>query len=264
MQRTLLMVVQEYLDSTSGFYVNSIHETDEALQVAKIAERVYYRMVQQYPDLLFTMKDTNLDAVSDSARPNYLLIPKDVQDIQQSKIYYNVAEGSTSTLKYKELIYMPPVEFADYTGKRDDSSANAIVVEGFDSNKMVVIDNQWPTYFTSFDNTYVVFDSYHKDYDSTLQASKTRIVATEQAIFLQEDDFIIPIPETLSETYLDMFLDEAMNLIYQQPNAMLSQRARAARIRLQQDNRKLGQSRGKKSYGRAGITYRKPKGHQYD
>ena len=32
MQRTLLQVVQEYLDATSGFYVDSIYDTDEKIE----------------------------------------------------------------------------------------------------------------------------------------------------------------------------------------------------------------------------------------
>ena len=85
MRRTLLQVVQEYLDSTSGFYVDSIFDTDESQQVAKIAERVYYRMVQEYPNLLFTMKERTLGAVSDPTRPNYMLLPTNVQRVQESK-----------------------------------------------------------------------------------------------------------------------------------------------------------------------------------
>ena len=54
MKRTLLQVTQEYLDATSGFYVDSIFDTDESQQVAKIAERVYYQMVQEYDNVLFT------------------------------------------------------------------------------------------------------------------------------------------------------------------------------------------------------------------
>ena len=92
MKRTLLMVVQAYLDRTSGFYVNSIFESDEAQQVAKIAEDTYYQMIQEYPDLLFTMKRTVLDAFSDVSRPNFLLIPSAVQRIQESEIYYNTSK----------------------------------------------------------------------------------------------------------------------------------------------------------------------------
>ena len=261
MQRTLLQVTQEYLDATSGFYVDSIYDTDESQQVAKLAERVYYKMVQEFPNLLFTMKEMTLDALSDTTRPNYMLLPQDIQKVQESKVYYNVSK--TGGTQYKSIQYLAPLAFIERTNKSEGD--NTLLVEGFDENKMVISTNQFPSYFTSFDNKYVVFDSYHSDYDTTLQSSKSKIVASGEEVFYQEDDFIIPIPSHLSEAYLDMFLNEALTLIYQQPIGMIASRARSARIKLQQDNRTLGQSRGKKSYGRSGISGSYvPRGHGYE
>jgi len=259
MQRTLLQVVQEYLDATSGFYVDSIFDTDESQQVAKIAERVYYQMVQAYPNLLFTMKQRTLESIADATKPNYLLLPANVQKVQESVVMYNVSK-TTGEVNYKELKYLPPLDFMRHMKR--NTTDNAIVVEGFDENKMVVFTKQFPSYFTSFDNKYVVFDSYNSDYDTTIQASKTLLVTSEEETFLQQDDFVIPIPNSLSETYLDMFLDEALTLVHQQPVGKISQRARAGKIKLQQDNRALGQSRSKKKYGRIGRTGSYvPRGH---
>ena len=261
MQRTLLQVCQTYLDATSGFYVDSIFDTDESQQVANVAERIYYKMVQEYPNLLFTMKERTLDAVSDPTRPNYMLIPKDVQKIQESKLWYNVDEDGS--LNWKQLTYLSPLDFIAATANK--KTTNTIEVEGYDENTMLVNTNKHPSYFTSFDNKYVVFDSYQKDVDDTLQASKTRLVVSEEPVFLIEDDFVIPIPNHLSETYMDMVLNECLALIYQQPNGMIAQRARVAKIKLQQDNRTLGQSRSKRKYGRKGLVNSYvPRGHGYE
>ena len=263
MQRTLLQVVQSYLDRTNGFYVDSIYDTDESQQVASIAEDIFYSMVQEYSNLLFIMKDMALDSVSDTTRPNMLLIPKDIQKIQRSKLYYNVAEGDGETLNYKEIQYVPPMEYLARTSLYSDKSPDTQIVEGFDENKMVVKNNQWPSFCTSFDGKYIVFDSFNQAYDTTLQASKSRVVATEEPVFYMEDDFIIPVPNHLSESYLNMFLAECYNLLYQQANPILEQRARRARVKLQQDNRVMGGSEAKKSYGRKGsIASYVPKGHR--
>lgn len=262
MQRTLLQVVQTYLDATSGFYVDSIFDTDESQQVANVAERIYYKMVQEYPNLLFTMKDRTLDAVSDVTRPNYMLIPKEIQRIQESKVWYDVSDDA-SKVSYKEVQYLPPLDFISIM--RRNTSDETILVEGYDESEMVVVTNKHPSYFTSFDNKFVVFDSYKKSIDDSLQASKTRIVASEEEVFLVEDDFVIPIPSHLSETYMDMVLNECLTLIYQQPNGMIAQRARVAKIKLQQDNRTVGSSRSKRSYGRRGTANSYvPRGHGYE
>lgn len=259
MQRTLLQVIQEYLDATSGFYVESIFDTDESQQVAKIAERVYYQMVQEFPNILFTMKEDTLESLSDTTRPNYMLIPNDSYKIQESRIWYNVSKEDNG-VSFRELQYLTPVEFISRTSK--SSNSNTMQVRGFDDNIMVISTKSFPKYYTSFDNKYVVFDSYNSDYDTTLQSIKSKIVASGEETFLQQDDFVIPVPSHLSETYLDMFLDEALTLVYQQPVAKIAQRARAKRIKLQQDNRTLGQGRATKKYGRRGqMASYVPRGH---
>lgn len=262
MQRTLLQVVQTYLDATSGFYVDSIFDTDESQQVANVAERIYYKMVQEYPNLLFTMKERTLDALSDLSRPNYMLLPTNIQKVHESKVWYDVSKDEDK-IQYQEVKYVPPLKFVEMTSRSGGDETR--IVKGFDESEMVVVTNRFPTYFTSFDNKHVVFDAYNKEFDDTLQASKTKVVAAGEEDFLISDDFVIPIPDHLSETYMDMVLNECLTLIYQQPNGMIAQRSRVAKIKLQQDNRTVGQSRGKRSYGRKGtINSYVPRGHGYE
>ena len=254
MQRTLLQVVQKYLDRTSGFYVNSIFDTDESLQAASIAEDIYYEMIQEYPNLLFTQEERPLENIGDGTKPNYLLIPKEIQKIQESKLYYNVSTGEGNTLSYSPVKYLTPLEFLSLTSTRVDSNSDAEVVTGFNGEKTVIINNNFPQYFTSFDGTYVVFDSYNKEYDSTMQASKSKVVSTEEKVFLQQDNFVIPIPNRLSETYLNLFLDQAYNDIRQERNGAIANKARKMRIRMQQDSRRVGTAgRAKKQMGRRGA-----------
>lgn len=253
MKRTLLQVVQSYLNRTSGFYVNSVFETDESQQAAEIVEEVYYEMAQEFPNLLFLQKDRTLDSVSDVARPTFLLIPSEFQNIKEAKILYNTArEDQGETLNWEVVNYLPPLDFlAETQLNYNDKDPNTEVIEGFDKQKILIGNKEFPTYCTSFDDKYITFNSYHKDYDTTLQASKSRVIATEMPSFLQEDDFLIPVPEHLSETFLVMCLAELYSSLRQENNVKLDQRARRARIKLQQDNRVLGSSgRAKTKYGR--------------
>jgi hypothetical protein len=255
MQLTLLEVVQQYLDATSGFYVDSIFDNDEAQQIASISERIYYEMVQEFPNLLFVQKDVTLDAVGDTTKPNFLLIPEAVQNIKESELYYNVSE--TGDLEYKALKYCSPLEFMSITAQYSSKDTSVDVINGFDNQKIPVINDEWPKYFTSFDGKYIVTNSYNSEYDSTLQASKTRVLVTQMPAFLQQDAFLIPIPQHLSTTYLAMVMDECFNLVYQQPNAKISQKARKLRIRLQQASQVVGSGgRAKRSYGKRSAVPR--------
>lgn len=256
MQLTLLKVVQQYLDATSGFYVDSIFDTDESQQVGSVAERIYFEMAQEYPHLLFVQKDVTLDAITDTTKPNFLLIPASVQNIKDSELYYNISESGD--LEYKALTYCSPLEFLSITAQYSSKDTSVDIINGFDNQKIPVINDEWPTYFTSFDGEKIVTNSYNKDYDTTLQASKTRVLVSQLPVFLQQDDFLIPIPQHLSTTYLAMVLDECFNLIYQQPNAKISQKARKLRIKLQQTSQVLGSGgRAKKSYGKRSSVARR-------
>jgi hypothetical protein len=256
MQLTLLTVVQQYLDATSGFYVDSIFDNDEAQQVAAIAERIYSEMVQEFPNLLFVQKDVTLDAISDATKPNFLLIPDVVQNIKDSELYYNVSE--TGDLQYKALKYCSPLEFMSITAQYSSKDTSVDVINGFDNQKIPVINDEWPSYFTSFDGKHIVTNSYNSKYDTTMQASKTRVLVTQMPVFLQQDAFLIPIPQHLSTTYLAMVMSECFNLIYQQPNAMLNQKARKLRIKMQQASQVIGSGgRAKPSYGKRGAASRK-------
>ena len=241
MQRTLLQVVQSYLNRTDGFFVDSIYDTDESQQVALIAEQVYYTLCQNYSNLLYLQKDMPLESLGDPTKPNYLLIPQNLQRIQESRIWYNTAEDDEGqTVFYREVKYITPLEFNDMTANRDDKADNAQVVDTPNGTKLVIENDKWPEYCTSYDGVTVVFDSFNSEYDTTLQASKSKVVATEEPVFLQEDDFLIPIPDRLSETYLSNVLHEAYSALRQEENPTLAQRARRDRIRLQQDSREMG------------------------
>lgn len=249
MQLTLLQVVQQYLDATSGFYVDSIFDTDESQQVANISERIYYEMVQDFPHLLFVQKDVTLDSISDPTKPNFLLIPKEVQSIKDSELYYNISESGD--LQYRALKYCSPLEFMSITAQYSSKDTSVDVITGFDNQKMGVINDEWPQYFTSFDGEHIVTNSYNSEYETTIQASKTRILVSQMPVFLQQDEFIIPVPQHLSSTYMSMVLDECFNLVYQQPNAKISQKARKLRISLQQASAVVGSGgRARKSYGK--------------
>ena len=218
---------------------------------------MYYELVQEYPNLLFVQKDRTLDAVSDVTKPNFLLIPEGLQKIQESKIFYNTAQDDQGVnLQWQSVTYLTPLDFLAKTQlNNDDKDPNTIVVEGFDNQKMLVRTNEFPNYCTSFDGVYLTFDSFNNKYDTTLQASKSRIVSTEMPLFLQQDDFVIPVPEHLSETYLTMVLAECYSALRQEENANLNRKARRMRIKMQQDSRVIGSGgRSKTKYGRTSPT----------
>lgn len=243
MNYTLLGVVQSYLDRTSGFYVNSIFESDESQQIAHIAEEVFYDLEGYYRDSEFTSQLVTLDHVGDTSKPNYLQLPSDVQRVRGSKLSYLVNN------KYNELIYLSPEAFLEYLDHQLDGT---LEVTDFSGVKFSIREDKAPTYFTSFDGRYLVTDSYDSSVDTTLMASKTRAYCTVYSTFLIQDDFQIPLPQHLQALFRDMVLVECYSALREElAPPSVQRRVRAGILRLQQKGQRIGSaSQLKKNYGR--------------
>jgi len=251
MKLTLLSVVQSYLNKSSDFYVDSIFNSDVAQQAAQIAEECYYTLIQKFRDWQFTTSSATLGSVSDVTKPNYLKIPDNVQRIDQSTLSYNNTESDV-LVNYRPVIYLSNESFLDMVQSRTDKLANTEIVEDFGGTKFVVYNNRHPQYCTSFNGVYIVHASYNKEQDTTLQSSKSRVVYTQEKVFLQQDDFIIPIPEHLSELYRDLVIVECYEHLLQQNAPPSTTRRLASRMAsAQQQARKSGSmNRNKSKYGR--------------
>lgn len=251
MKLTLLNVVQSYLNRVSDFYVNSIFDSESAQQTAQIAEEVYYSFTQRFRDWEFTTKVGTLDSVADDTRPNYLKIPDSVQRIHSCTLYYNAVDDLRE-VNYLPVEYLEPEMFLHRMSQRSERLSHSQVVEDFGGSKFVVYNNSHPRWWTSFDGKHVVFDSYDMEVEDTLHESKTRVVYNEEEVFLQRDDFVIPIPEHLSELYRDLVVIECYeHLLQQNAPASIVRRVASRMASAQQQERKTGSmNRGKRAYGR--------------
>jgi hypothetical protein len=251
MKLTLLSVVQSYLNRVSDFYVNSIFDSESAQQAATIAEEVYYSMTQKFRDWEFTTTLSTLDSVSDADKPNYLKLPDGLQRLHGLTLSYNNVTNDRD-VDYQNVQYLEPHDFLTHMERRSDKADNTQVVEDFGGTSFVIYNNTYPRYWTSFDGVYVVFDAYHSGYETTLHESKSRAMYNKEDVFLQQDNFVIPIPEHLSELYRDAVIIECYEHLLQQSAPPSMTRRMASRMATaQQHERKTGSmNRGKRLYGR--------------
>ena len=251
-QVTLLDVVQRYLNSVDSWDVDSIEDTVESRQVALIAVEVLERLIQDTNYSQHTSKVTTLNSSTDPTKPNYLVIPDDVQRISESRIQYNsFSENDNATVKYKDIKYLQPHEFLEYVGVRSDASSNTEVIEDYSGTKFSVVINSSPEYCTSFDGKFIVFDAYDKDVDDTLQSYKSRVIYSAEPDIIMEDGFIIPLPSHMTQGYIDMVKAEASEVLRQEPLPSAARRARKFLIKQRQIEERIGNHPSKtKKYGR--------------
>lgn len=214
---TLLEMTQNILSSMDSDEVNSIGDTVESLQVAEVIKETYFDITTgiDYPGLFGLIK---LDSLSDPTQPNKLKLPEAVDSIEWVRYNGKIVE------------YLPPEDFV----------RRALKSEGYDNTVLVdgipVYTNKNPSFYTSFDDLVLFFDSFDISEDTTLQQSKTMCWGKKSYSFTMTDSFVPALP-------VDMFprlLAEAKNTCFinykQTANSNEAMKARRQLTR-QQNNR---------------------------
>ena len=204
MKYTLLDMVQTVLSSLDSDEVNSITDTTEALQVAYIIRSVYYRIAAS-ADLPEQKGVFNLTA-SSSSTPVLMYRPSDVNNIEFIK--YNNADSESTISQFKQITFIPLEDFLDMMHGLDTSEDNVdsfdLTVNGADTFKVIYRTDKHPTYYTTYDDNTILFDSFLSSYESNLQSSKTLCYGLLNSIFYLTDGFI----PNLDEQQFDLLLNE--------------------------------------------------------
>lgn len=247
MKLTLLQVINTYQDFTDGFRVSTIDDGIEAQQIASIAEKVFYDLDEDVFGNRHLESLVQLESLADSEKPNYLKLPNNASDIRHDAVMYNTSQ-TNDEIEMREMIYITPLEFLEKLGKIKAKTTNRLVTD-FSGYKFRVATNKPPEYYTSFDDEYLVFDSYDKIADDTLQASKSGVITKISRSFTQSDTYIIDFPEWFHPTYLNAVMSEASAALREEPLPSISRLARQGIIKARKKNR-IGQRITAKNYGR--------------
>lgn len=172
--QTLLEITQNILSDMSGDQVDSITDTEEAEQVARIVISTFNAIVSrtEWPT---HKKLLTLTSYADSSKPNFMKLPDNVKAVVS--VFYDKHKLGETRKLYKEVKYKNPEDFLRYINVRNTDNANVELVVETGGIELPILNDQAPTYFTSFDDTTLIFDSYDSDVDTTLQASKFQITA---------------------------------------------------------------------------------------
>lgn len=192
---TLLTMVQKILSSMDSDDVNSISDTEEAVQITDVIEDTYFHLMSQkdWPHLKQTC---TLESLSDVTRPTYLRVPDLVSQITDVK--YTITKSvdlndSVATIRYKE-----PVEFTDMTLTRNTGDADTQKMLTLNNTPLFIYNDRDPLFWTSFDDEHVVFDAYDSAEETTLIGTKAFVQCIKSPVFDKNTDTFIPdLPEDL-------------------------------------------------------------------
>jgi hypothetical protein len=170
---TLLEIVQDVLASLGSDEVNNINDTTESMDVARIVKRVYNDIVD-LANLPIQHTYFQLDATTDAAKPTIMTKPDDVNDIEWVK--YNRETLTSTDQNFMDVFYLDQRDFIEYLHAFSESETAVLsfdhVIDG-NTFSFLYRNDAHPTYYTSFDDNTLIFDSYLATVDDTLQQSKT-------------------------------------------------------------------------------------------
>ena len=250
---TLLSMVQDILIYTNSDPVNSINDTPEALQVAQIIKTTYNNLIsnRNWPQEKRTFA---LDNVSDTARPNYLQLPEEVKEL--ISLFYDQRRDALARKKLEVIDYLSPEKFLHMANSLNEENANVDLVTDFGGAVYPIRNDVPPTYWTSFDDEYIVFNSYDSSVEATVQNSNSQATGYIEKSFTFSDSFVPELPTEAFASLLAEAKAEAFSVLRQEVNQRVEREAQRQRTWL---SRKAWTAAGGvkyPNYGRKNSTSR--------
>tara|TARA_R110000787_G_scaffold193899_2_gene305431 strand:+ start:13417 stop:14175 length:759 start_codon:yes stop_codon:yes gene_type:complete len=220
---SILDMTQDIASDMNSDEISSITDTIESLQIAQIIKSTYEEMMSRknWPHL---QKLIALDASGTTARPTHMAVPETIKEVVS--VSYNKRKLTQTAPRWQEVEYKYPDEFLRITNSRNTDISNTVEITDISGVTLIIKNDSAPTYFTSFDDENIVFDSYDNTVDSTVQASKSQVLAYITPVFTLSDTFVPDLPIEMFSTLLAEAKSTCFTRIKQAADGKAEQQAR--------------------------------------
>ena len=188
---TLLELTQAILSSMDSDEVNSINDTTESKQVA-LAIKMAYNDIISRSNLPSHFDMFELNASVDVTKPTIMTVPDGIQSVLWIK--YDKKAYADTDADYQKVSFLEPAAFVELQNVLKTTDTNVIRFNVSRPNsstiELAALQNKHPDYYTVWDNSLVVFDSYDETVDSTLQKNKTLCYGEVESTFTMSDAFV--------------------------------------------------------------------------
>lgn len=220
---TLLEIVVDILNDLDGDEVNSIDDTFESQQVAQIVKSTYIAMMsnRNWPH---QMKLVSLVASGNNALPTHVTVQDPVKEMVS--VNYNKVRDGETRRKYQPMRWLEPDDFLRHTNRRNSDENNIDIITDPSGVELLIRNDLAPTYYTSFNDSTLVFDSYDNAVDDTIQESKIQARAYVMNSWVHLDDAIPDLPDEAFTALLEEAKSRAALKLRQQPDQKAEQESR--------------------------------------
>ena len=248
---TLLDLVQDILSDADGDEVNSITDTIESSQCARVIQNEFKNITDEFD--VKTQETLKQLTATSSSTPIRMIRPEGFHSIEH--IWYDKRANVNDDPDFIEVLYRDYESFlrASFSLNVSDSDVSSMSL-GDSGHTFNYRTDRAPTYFTileGYDD--IIFDSYDVSIDTNLQASKVLARGVQRPTLALTNAAIPDLPQNLMQLlknraksyYFDIYKDGA-------PNAV-QRRERYSEVRSQRKKyitKKLQQQHTGPNYGR--------------
>lgn len=225
MKKTLLEIVKSILLVTESDEVDSIFDSPESLIVVEIVKSTYEDLMSdrdwKHQRYNISVSPYGVD------KPTHVKLPDDIKEVVF--LNYDKRKAEDDKLQYDSVKYLEPDAFLRVLNSRDSTAENIKTVSDFSGMKLLIRNDQPPTYYTSFDEKWLVFDSYNMEVEDTIVASKFQGEGYFFKEWQSEDDFIPDMPAEMFALLESTAKREAYVVLKQSDNPVYATRERRQR-----------------------------------
>jgi len=247
-RRTLLELVQDIGNEMDYDDIDSINDTEEALQLASVIKSTYDLLVDEMA-LPSEHVRRKLIAVPNTATTyNQFTLPEDINEINELR--YLLSTGDYGIIDYIEF-----EEFIEHSNSNQRLTSN-VTTTIIDSISYYIRSDQEPKYFTIYRDSsggdYVLMNSYLSTEDATgVSANKTLAKVEQRPSMTLTDSYQFPY---LDEQLVNLLLSDSkarcFALYKQRQHAYADRDLRNGKIRSQKGKSRVTKNPKYKSFGR--------------
>lgn len=250
MKLTVLDMVQDIMYDMHDDNVNSVNDTANSIRVAQIIKSTYDKLIGR-EDWPFLGRLIQLSGLGDTDHPIRIKIADSTRRIEWIK--YDKQVSVDDPVRANNVDYMKPKEFIDLVQSRDSTASNIqVVIEVVSSVPLNIRNDTAPTFWTSFDDEFILFDSFDSGVESTIQTSKLSSFGIVEPAWNTGDlDVFIPVlPAHMFPILLGEAKVQCFNKIKQTIDQLEMRDAKRAEVSLQQSAFRQDGQRDGVDYGR--------------
>lgn len=242
-KKTLLEIVQDILSDMNSEDVNSIADTEEAEQVARIVESTFYNIVatRHIPEHWELLKLTSL---SDTDYPTHFHYPENVKVLKT--VHYDTS--TDGSFDYQEIYWVDPEEFLSRTDSVEENYDSVSDKNG--GTNLRIVNDKMPEFYTSFDDYYIVMNSYDSSEESHLQESKTRAFGVKYPVFSRTDSYTPDLDNDMFPYLINEAKTMAFSLMKGGTDPVVDRAARRQKAYIQNDRYRTNRDKVWNNYGR--------------